>query len=99
PPWEAGVEANINGTDPEYPTGSLWSIAKGAQGVEHAGDWNDMVVQVKGDRVSTWVNGQPAVVDAPQSRTPRGGIGLQRHGTPAYKDKLVEFKEINIQEL
>jgi hypothetical protein len=99
PPWEAGLEANINATDPEYPTGSIWSVAKGAKGVERAGEWNDMVVRVKGDRISTWVNGQAAVVDAPQSRTQRGGIGLQRHGTPAYRDKLVEFKEIAIQEL
>jgi hypothetical protein len=98
-PWEAGIEANINATDPEYPTGSIWAIAKGGKGLERPGDWNDMVVEVKGDRVSTWVNGQPAVVDASQTRTQRGGIGLQRHGKPDYKDKLVEFKEIVIQEL
>jgi hypothetical protein len=99
PPWEAGLEANINAVDPDYPTGSIWSVAKGAKGVERPGDWNDMVVEVKGDRISTWVNGQPAVVDAPQSRSQRGGIGLQRHGTPQYRDKLVEFKSIAIQEL
>ena len=28
-----------------------------------------------------------------------GGIGLQRHGKPEFEDKLVEFKEITIQEL
>ena len=58
-PWESGVEANINATDPEYPTGSIWAIAKGTKGVERAGDWNDMVVEVRGDSISTWVNGQP----------------------------------------
>jgi hypothetical protein len=98
-PWESGVEANINAVDPEYPTGSIWAIAKGTKGVEHAGDWNDMVIEVRGDKVSTWVNGQPAVSNATQTRTQRGGIGLQRHGTPAYADKLVEFKQIDIQEL
>jgi hypothetical protein len=98
-PWESGIEANINAVDPEYPTGSIWAIAKGTKGVEHAGDWNDMVIEVRGDRVSTWVNGQVAVSNATQTRTKTGGIGLQRHGTPAYADKLVEFKQIDIQEL
>jgi hypothetical protein len=98
-PWESGFEANINAVDPEYPTGSIWAIAKGTKGVEHAGDWNDMVIEVRGDKVSTWVNGQPAVSNATQTRSQRGGIGLQRHGTPTYADKLVEFKQIDIQEL
>jgi len=98
-PWESGVEANINAVDPEYPTGSIWAIAKGTKGVERAGDWNDMVIEIRGDKVSTWVNGQVAVSNATQTRTQRGGIGLQRHGTAQFKDKLVEFKEISIQEL
>jgi hypothetical protein len=98
-PWEAGFEANINATDPEYPTGSIWAIAKGTKGVERAGDWNDMVVEVRGDKVSTWVNGQVAVSNASQTRSQKGGIGLQRHGKAEFKDKLVEFKEISIQEL
>ena len=68
-PWESGFEANINATDPEYPTGSIWAIAKGTKGVEQAGDWNDMVVEVRGDKVSTWVNGQVAVSGATQTRT------------------------------
>jgi len=98
-PWESGFEANINAVDPEYPTGSIWAIAKGTKNVEHAGDWNDMVIEVRGDRVSTWVNGQIAVSNAVQSRSKKGGIGLQRHGTAQYRDKLVEFKQIDIQEL
>ena len=98
-PWESGFEANINATDPEYPTGSIWAIAKGTKGVERAGDWNDMVVEVRGDSISTWVNGQPAVAGATQTRSKRGGIGLQRHGKAEFADKLVEFKEISIQEL
>ena len=58
-----------------------------------------MVIEIRGDKISTWVNGQVAVSNATQTRTKTGGIGLQRHGTPQYKDKLVEFKEITIQEL
>jgi len=98
-PWESGFEANINAVDPEYPTGSIWAIAKGTKNVERAGDWNDMVIDVRGDRVSTWVNGQVAVSNATQARSKKGGIGLQRHGTAQYRDKLVEFKQIDIQEM
>ena len=58
-----------------------------------------MVVEIRGDKVSTWVNGQIAVSNATQTRTQKGGIGLQRHGKAEFKDKLVEFKEIAIQEL
>jgi hypothetical protein len=98
-PWESGCEANINATDPEYPTGSIWAIAKGAKGVERAGDWNDMVVEVRGDSISTWVNGQPAVSGATQTRTKRGGIGLQRHGTPKFATSWSSSKRFRFQEL
>lgn len=98
PPWEAGVEANINATHPDYPTGSLWDVAKAPAGLERAGDWNDLMVKVQGDRVWTWVNGRLAV-DATQSRSTRGAIGLQRHGGAEYRDKVAEFRDITIQEL
>jgi Domain of Unknown Function (DUF1080) len=98
PPWDAGFEANINATEPNYPTGSIWDIAKGKQGLEKPGEWNDMAIKVQDDQVWTWVNGQLAV-DAVQHRSPRGAIGLQRHGTPQYKDKVVWFKDIVIQEI
>jgi hypothetical protein len=98
PPWDAGVEANINATDPNYPTGSLWEVAKGPHDLERPGEWNEMLVKVQGNRVWVWVNGRLAV-DATQSRSQRGAIGLQRHGTPQYRDKVVEFKELTIQEL
>jgi len=98
PPWDAGFEANINSREPNYPTGSLWDLAKGPQGLEREGEWNDLMVKVQGDKVWTWVNGKLAV-DATQSRSERGGIGLQRHGTAQYRDKVVEFKEISVQEI
>jgi hypothetical protein len=96
PPWDAGFEANINAEEPNYPTGSIWEIAKGPPGLERPGEWNEMQVKVQGDRVWVWVNGKLAV-EAAQKRSERGAIGLQRHGTERYRDKLVEFKDLTIQ--
>jgi hypothetical protein len=98
PPWDAGFEANINAEEPNYPTGSIWEIAKGPPGLERPGEWNEMQVKVQGDRVWVWVNGKLAV-EAVQKRSSRGAIGLQRHGTAQYRDKVVEFKDLVIQEL
>jgi hypothetical protein len=97
-PWEAGCEANINATDPEYPTGSIWSLGKAKPGLERPGEWNDMKMVVKGDHITTSVNDQPGA-DVVQTRSKRGAIGFQRHGTPQYRDKVVELKDIYIQEL
>jgi hypothetical protein len=98
PPWDAGIEANINAEEPNYPTGSIWEIAKGPPGLERPGEWNEMQIKTQGDRVWVWVNGKLAV-EATQKRSARGGIGLQRHGTERYRDKVVEFKDIVIQEI
>lgn len=100
PPWEAGYEVNINNDEPNYPTGSIWAACKGPPGLQEEGEWNDLRIKVKGDRVWTWVNGKPAVEGAelpPRSR--EGAIGLQRHGGAAYREKRIEFKEIEILEL
>jgi hypothetical protein len=98
PPWDAGFEANINAADPNYPTGSIWEIAAAPPGLQQEGEWNDLKVRVEGDHVTIWVNGSLAV-QATQRRSPRGAIGLQRHGGAQYRDKVVEFREITIQEL
>lgn len=97
-PWDAGFEAQINGNDPNYSTGAIWEIAKAPPGLQKEGEWNLLEVRVDGDRVQTWVNGKPGV-DARQSRSVKGAIGLQRHGTPQYQDKLIEFRQIEILEL
>lgn len=97
-PWDAGFEAQINAEDPSYSTGSLWEIAKAPAGLHTPGEWTTLVIRVDGSRVQTWVNGKLAV-DATQTRSSEGAIGLQRHGTPAYRDKLIEFRRIEIAEL
>jgi hypothetical protein len=100
PPWEIGMEANIQDSPKtDWPTGSVYSIGTAAaHDLDRPGEWNDMKVKVQGDQVTTWINDKLAV-DVKQTRTKKGGIGFQRHGTPEYKDKLVELKDIIVQEL
>ena len=95
PPWDAGFEAQINGEDPSYATGSIWEIAKAPLGLQRSGEWNELVIRVEGDRVRTWVNRVPGV-DARQVRSVAGAIGLQRHGGAQYRDKVIEFRRIEI---
>jgi hypothetical protein len=57
-----------------------------------------MKAKVQGDRVETWVNGQLAA-SGTQTKTKRGAIGFQRHGTAKFTDKLIEIKEVYLQEL
>ena len=99
-PWEAGYEVNINNDEPVYPTGSVWDAAKGAPKLQAESEWNDLVVKLQGQHITTWVNGKVAVNNAElPERSTKGGIGFQRHGTPQFKDKLIEFKDISIKEL
>ena len=99
-PWEAGYEVNINNDEPVYPTGSVWDAAKGPGKLQKEGEWNDVLIKIQGQRIWTWINGQVALDGALlPPRSTRGGIGFQRHGTPVYRDKLIEIKEIGIREL
>lgn len=98
PPWDLGVEAQINAEDPNYSTGSLWEVARAPAGLHHLGEWNELTIRVEGDRVTTWVNGTLAA-DARQTRSPRGAIGLQRHGGAQYRDKVIEFRRIELADL
>jgi hypothetical protein len=98
-PWDAGYEVNINNDEPNYPTGSVWAALKGPPKLQKEGEWNDLDVQVEGNRISTWINGQPALADAVlPERSKAGAIGFQRHGGAAYRDKVVELKDVEVLE-
>jgi eukaryotic-like serine/threonine-protein kinase len=99
-PWEAGYEVNINNDEPVYPTGSVWDAAKGPGKLQKENEWNDVLIKIQGQSIWTWVNGRVALDGAPlPPRSSRGGIGFQRHGTPAYRDKVIEIKDVEIREL
>ena len=97
-PWESGLEAQICADDEDWSTGGIVFVQKAPKGLEKPGEWNEMKVKVQGDNVQTWVNGKPAA-QGTQTKTKRGAIGFQRHGTPKFADKLIEIKEVYLQEL
>jgi len=97
-PLEAGLEAQICADDEEWSTGGIVFVQKAPKGLERPGEWNELKAKVQGDRVETWVNGQPAA-SGTQTKTKRGAIGFQRHGTPKFADKLIEIKDVYVQEL
>ena len=97
-PWESGLEAQICADDEEWGTGGVVFVAKAPKGLERPGEWNEMKATVQGDHVQTWVNGKPAA-EGTQTKTKRGAIGFQRHGTPKFADKVIEVKDVYVQEL
>ncbi len=64
------------------------------------GQWNRYVVRAKGDRIQTWVNGQPIadIRDPDSSQT--GFIGLQVHGIAKETGPFeVRWRDIRVREL
>jgi hypothetical protein len=99
-PWEAGYEVNINNDELVYPTGSVWDAAKGPGKLQRENEWNDVLIKIQGQHIWTWINGVVALDGAVlPARSARGGIGFQRHGTPQYRDKVIEVKSVEIREL
>jgi hypothetical protein len=99
-PWEAGYEVNINNDEPVYPTGSVWDAAKGPGKLQKEGEWNHVLIKLQGQQIWTWINAVTALDgNVLPLRSGRGGIGFQRHGTPKYRDKLIEIKNVEIREL
>jgi L-ribulose-5-phosphate 3-epimerase len=62
--------------------------------VRPAGQWNTVTIVAKGPRIQFWVNGEQ-VIDAEQTRSMRGYIGLQNHD----ERSVVKFKNIRLEEL
>ncbi|MFP4057666.1 MAG: DUF1080 domain-containing protein [Candidatus Brocadiia bacterium] len=58
------------------------------------GEWNTFKIQMKGEVLNVWLNGQHVIVDATLPGVPaEGPIALQRHGNP------IDFRNIFIKEL
>ena len=79
-------------------TGRIVFVAKAQKGLERPGEWNEIKAKVQGEHVTTWVNEQMAA-EGNQTKTKRDAIGFQRHGTPKFADKVIEIKDVYIQEL
>jgi hypothetical protein len=115
-PWFAvhhGFEVQICDEEDDYhTTGVLYSITKAmARPEKPAGEWNTMLIELKGTRVVVTLNGA-VVTDfdttgpwparkqryepGPGPRPEAGYIGLQNHDD---KDSHVYFKEVSVRSL
>jgi hypothetical protein len=78
----------------------VWDASKGTPKLQKENEWSDLYVTIQGQKISTSINGQVALDNAElPARSTRGGIGFQRHGTPKYKDTVIEFRDIELAEL
>jgi len=63
------------------------------------GEWNKVRIEAKGDRIKTWINGEPRA-DLEDGMTPSGFIGLQVHGVGNREEPLsVRWRNIRLKEL
>ena len=81
--WQVEVAAPGENTGGIYESGGrgwLSEIPDGKENILMPGEWNDMVILLKGDRVMTWLNGQ-MMTDLADEKIGRGKgiIALQVH--------------------
>jgi hypothetical protein len=116
-PWYAvhhGFEVQIaDGGKPTRGTGSVYSFADAKAQPAKPGEWNTLEVTLKGNRVSTAINGTP-VADFDASELKPGAKEVTGEGDPARgprpeagyiglqnhdKDSTVFFKEVSVRPL
>jgi len=63
------------------------------------GEWNKVKIEAKGDRIKTWINGEPRA-DLEDGMTPSGFVALQVHGVGNREEPLsVRWRNIRLKEL
>lgn len=98
--WQVEVAPKGNGTGgiyESYGRGWLYQISEEKEDILKSGEWNDMVIQVKGDRVMTWLNNE-LMTDLHDEKIgeANGKIALQIHVGGGIK---VRWRNIFIKEL
>ncbi len=93
-----GYEAQVCDSDRGYPTGSIYNITAAPFDLHKVGDWNEIRVRCEGNRIQTWVNGQPAC-DITNDRSLRGHFVMQVHGDPHDRYAIVEVKNPRVRPL
>jgi hypothetical protein len=88
-------EVNIFDTrpDPAYGTGAIVDVAKVSPMPKAGGQWNTMLIEARGDRLSVTFNGKKTVDGAKDGKHAAGPIALQ------YGAGTVRFRKIEIRAL
>jgi hypothetical protein len=98
--WQCEVAPkghDTGGIYESYGRGWLKKIDDDKENILKPGEWNTMRIRVVGDRVQTWLNGQP-MVDLSDEKIGKanGSIALQIHEGGGIK---VEWRNLVIEEL
>ena len=98
--WQVEVAPpgnNSGGIYESYGRGWLWEIPEEKENILKMGEWNDLTIRVKGDRVMTWLNGQ-MMTDLRDEKIgeANGFIALQIHDGGGIK---VRWKDLFIREI
>jgi hypothetical protein len=90
--WPLGYEAQVDNHDPKNFTGVLYDRAW-AEGVDapmtRDGAWFDYRIVAAGDRIRTWINGEP-MVDTTLDLFGRGHVAFQTH----HEGNVIEYRDV-----
>lgn len=95
--WPLGYEAQVDNHDPNNWTGCIYGKAHPEGGYRQTlltrdNAWFDYRVRLLGDRVRTWINGEP-MVDARLDEFDEGRIALQTH----HPGNVIEWREVQVR--
>ena len=99
--WSAGIydEGRRGWLFPGRRGGDAETFTKQGQRLYKKGQWNQVRVECRGDRIRTWLNGELRA-DFEDSMTSSGFIGLQVHGVGDRTDTLtVRWRALKIRRL
>ncbi len=100
--WSGGIydEARRGWLDPmKDDKAAEKAFGESGKKIWKPGEWNKVRVEAKGDRIQTWVNGEPRA-DLTDGMTRKGFIALQVHGVGGNEEPMsVKWRNIRIQEL
>ncbi|MBC7904809.1 MAG: DUF1080 domain-containing protein, partial [Gemmatimonadaceae bacterium] len=98
--WQVEVAPPVKNTGGIYESyGRGWLVQPGVEDQKHLkeGEWNQLKISVKGDEVTTWLNGNQMVyIKDEKIGQGKGFIALQIHDGGGIK---VRWKNIKIQEI
>ncbi len=98
--WQVEVAPKGNdsgGIYESYGRGWLYQIPEDRENILKEGEWNEMVIKVKGDRVMTWLN-QELMTDLTDEKIGEatGVVALQIHDGGGVK---VKWRNIYLREI
>ena len=90
--YEENLRGMLYGGSPDAPRPDQPTAADAVK----PGEWNTYRIRAKGDRIRTWINGEPSADLVDPAGRKAGVIGLQMHSGGPME---VRFRELEVREL